>query len=219
LEAGQMIIEDLSTAVIEGNTEAAEKLTREALKQGIPARRVYQEALIPAMEVVGKKMQSGEFYIPEVLLSADVMKAATEILKPSLAKGGGVKATGKVVMGTVAGDLHDIGKNLVIIMLEGAGFEVHDIGVDNSPEKFIAAVEEINPDIVGLSALLSVTMLNMKEVVRSLEKAGFRKRVKIMVGGAPLSRGFADEIGADGYARDAGGAVELAKSLMKSGGM
>ena len=214
-----MIIEDLSTAVIEGNTEAAEKLTREALKQGIPARRVYQEALIPAMEVVGKKMQSGEFYIPEVLLSADVMKAATEILKPSLAKGGGVKATGKVVMGTVAGDLHDIGKNLVIIMLEGAGFEVHDIGVDNSPEKFIAAVEEINPDIVGLSALLSVTMLNMKEVVRSLEKAGFRKRVKIMVGGAPLSRGFADEIGADGYARDAGGAVELAKSLMKSGGM
>lgn len=214
-----MILEDLSAAVIEGNTEAAENLTREALKQEIPARRIYQEALIPAMEVVGKKMQTGEFYIPEVLLSADVMKAATEILKPTLAKDGGVKAVGKVVIGTVAGDLHDIGKNLVIIMLEGAGFEVHDLGVDNSPEKFIAAVEEINPDIVGLSALLSVTMLKMKDVIESLEKAGFRRRVKVMVGGAPLSRSFADEIGADGYARDAGGAVELAKSLMKSGGM
>jgi 5-methyltetrahydrofolate--homocysteine methyltransferase len=214
-----MILMDLSQAVIEGDTEKAEKLTREALKQAIPARRIYQEALIPAMEIVGKKMQSGEYYIPEVLLSADVMKAATEILKPFLVRSGGVKAIGKVVMGTVAGDLHDIGKSLVAIMLEGAGFEVHDIGVDNSPEKFIAAVEELNPDIVGLSALLSVTMLSMKDVVKSLEKAGFRKRVKVMVGGAPLSKSYADEIGADGYAGDASGAVELAKSLMKSGGM
>lgn len=213
-----MILEDLSKAVIEGETETAEKLTREALKQGIPARRIYQEALIPSMEIVGKKMQSGEYYIPEVLLSADVMKAATEILKPMLAKSGGVRATGKVVMGTVAGDLHDIGKNLVIIMLEGAGFEVHDIGVDNSPEKFIAAVEEVNPDIVALSALLSITMLNMKSVIDSLDKAGFRRSVKVMVGGAPLSQGFADEIGADGYARDAGGAVEVAKTLMNAGG-
>jgi 5-methyltetrahydrofolate--homocysteine methyltransferase len=213
-----MILEDLSKAVIEGETETAEKLTRDALNQGIPARRIYQEALIPAMEIVGKKMQSGEYYIPEVLLSADVMKAATEILKPTLAKGTALKATGKVVMGTVAGDLHDIGKNLVIIMLEGAGFEVHDIGVDNSPEKFIAAVEEVNPDIVALSALLSVTMLNMKSVIDSLDKAGFRRRVKVMVGGAPLSKSFADEIGADGYARDAGGAVEIAKELMNAGG-
>ena len=213
-----MILDDLSKAVIEGETETAEKLTREALKQGISARRIYQQALIPAMEIVGKKMQSGEYYIPEVLLSADVMKAATEILKPALAKDAAIKATGKVVMGTVAGDLHDIGKNLVVIMLEGAGFEVHDIGVDNSPEKFIAAVEEVNPDIVALSALLSVTMLNMKAVIESLDKAGFRRRVKVMVGGAPLSKGFADEIGADGYARDAGGAVEVAKELMNAGG-
>jgi len=214
-----MKLADLSQAVILGNAGLAEKLTREALKQGIPARNIYQEALIPGMEVVGKKMQSGEYYIPEVLLSADVMKAATEIIKPALLKAGAVRSAGKVVIGTVAGDLHDIGKNLVIIMLEGAGFEVTDIGVDNSPDRFLTAVEEINPDIVGLSALLSVTMLNMKAVIRSLEEAGFRKRVKVMVGGAPLSSGFAEEIGADGYARDAGGAVDLAKSLIKRGGM
>lgn len=214
-----MKLADLSQAVIEGNTELAVRLTREALAQGVPARNIYQEGLISGMEVVGKKMQSGEYYIPEVLLSADVMKAATEIIKPTLAQAGAVRSAGKVVIGTVAGDLHDIGKNLVIIMLEGAGFEVTDIGVDNSPDKFIAAVEEINPDIVGLSALLSITMLNMKDVIKSLEKAGFRRRVKVMVGGAPLSQGFADEIGADGYARDAGGAVELAKSLIKKGGM
>lgn len=214
-----MKLADLSQAVVAGNAELAEKLTREALKQGIPARSIYQEALIPGMEVVGKKMQSGEYYIPEVLLSADVMKAATEIIKPALVKSGSTRSAGKVVIGTVAGDLHDIGKNLVIIMLEGAGFEVTDIGVDNPPEKFLSAVEEVNPDIVGISALLSVTMLNMKDVVKSLEKAGFRKRVKVMVGGAPLSPAFASEIGADGYARDAGGAVELAKSLIARGGM
>ncbi len=214
-----MKLADLSQAVIEGNIELAEKLTREALAQGVPARSIYQDALIPGMEVVGKKMQSGEYYIPEVLLSADVMKAATEIIKPGLTSAGAVRSAGKVVVGTVAGDLHDIGKNLVIIMLEGAGFEVHDIGVDNSPEKFLAAVEEVNPDIVGLSALLSVTMLNMREVIRALDRAGFRRRVRVMVGGAPLSQGFADEIGADGYARDAGGVVELARSLMKRGGM
>ncbi len=213
-----MKLADLSQAVIDGDQELAEKLTREALKQGIPARSIYQESLIPGMEVVGKKMQSGEYYIPEVLLSADVMKAATEIIKPTLTKSGGPKSIGKVVMGTVAGDLHDIGKNLVIIMLEGAGFEVTDIGVDNAPEKFVAAVEEKDPDIVGLSALLSVTMLNMKDVIKSLEKAGFRNRVKVMVGGAVVSQGFADEIGADGYARDAGGAVDVARSLMKAGG-
>ncbi len=214
-----MKLADLSQAVVAGDGELAEKLTREALKQGISANSIYQEALIPGMEIVGKKMQSGEYYIPEVLLSADVMKAATEIIRPALVKSGATRSAGKVVMGTVAGDLHDIGKNLVIIMLEGAGFEVTDIGVDNAPEKFLAAVEEVNPDIVGLSALLSVTMLNMKDVITSLEKAGFRKRVKVMVGGAPLSPAFANEIGADGYARDAGGAVDLARSLIARGGM
>jgi 5-methyltetrahydrofolate--homocysteine methyltransferase len=213
-----MNLADLSQAVIDGDEAQAIKLTREALAQGIPARKIYQEALIPGMEVVGKKMQAGEYYIPEVLLSADVMKAATEIVKPTLGKTGGPRAAGKVVIGTVAGDLHDIGKNLVIIMLEGAGFEVHDIGVDNSPEKFVAAVEEINPDIVGLSALLSVTMLNMKGVIQALDKAGFRKRVKIMIGGAVTSQDFANEIGADGYARDAGGAVDVARKLIKAGG-
>ena len=213
-----MKLEDLSQAVIQGDAELATKLTREALDQGIPARKIYQEALIPGMEVVGKKMQSGEYYIPEVLLSADVMKAATDIIKPSLAKSGAPKAAGKVVVGTVSGDLHDIGKNLVIIMLEGAGFEVHDIGVDNSPDKFVAAVEELNPDIVGLSALLSVTMLNMKGVIQALDQAGFKKRVKVMIGGAVTSQDFANEIGADGYARDAGGAVDLARQLMKAGG-
>ncbi len=214
-----MKLADLSQAVIAGDSELAEKLTREALEQGIPARSIYLDALIPAMEEVGKKMQLGEYYIPEVILSADVMKAATDIIKPMLVKSGAPRSAGKVVMGTVAGDLHDIGKNLVVIMLEGAGFEVKDIGVDNSPEKFLSAVEEVNPDIVGISALLSVTMLSMRDVISSLDKAGFRKRVKIMVGGAPLSPAFASEIGADGYARDAAGAVELAKSLIARGGM
>lgn len=210
-----MRLSDLSEAVVEGNTELAERLTREALKEGIAASVINREGLIPGMEIVGKKMQSGEFFIPEVLLSAQVMKQALEIIKPALGKTESPSRMGKVVMGTVRGDLHDIGKNLVIAMLEGAGFQVIDLGVDVPPKRFVDTVKEAKADILGLSALLTVTMLNMREVMSSLSAAGLRSEVKVMVGGASLSKRFADEIGADGYAPDAAGAVDLAKSMLK----
>lgn len=213
-----MELNDLSQAIIEGDSEKATNLTKEALKQGLDALCIFQESLIPTMNVVGKKMQSGEYFIPEVLVSAEAMKAAQSVLKPMMSDTQLKNRLGKVVMGTVQGDLHDIGKNLVITMFEGGGFEVVDIGIDVPAEKFVAAVKKENPDILGLSALLSVTMLNMQAVITSLEKSGLRRNVRVIIGGATVSQDFADEIGADGYARDAGGAVELAKSLMKRGG-
>ena len=213
-----MELNDLSQAIIEGDSEKATNLTKEALKQGLDALCIFQESLIPTMNVVGKKMQSGEYFIPEVLVSAEAMKAAQSVLKPMMSDTQLKNRLGKVVMGTVQGDLHDIGKNLVITMFEGGGFEVVDIGIDVPAEKFVAAVKKKKPDILGLSALLSVTMLNMQAVITSLEKSGLRRNVRVIIGGATVSQDFADEIGADGYARDAGGAVELAKSLMKRGG-
>lgn len=160
-------------------------------------------------------MQSGEMFIPEVLMSAQVMKECLKIIKPSLVHAPQSSALGKVVVGTVQGDLHDIGKNLVIALLEGAGFEVTDLGVDVPTQRFVDVVKSVKPDILGLSALLSVTMLSMKEVVGALASAGLDRKVAVMVGGASVSQRFADEIGA-GYAADAGGAVELAKSLLKA---
>lgn len=210
-----MKLQDLSQAVIDGDTEKAIRLTKEAVEARIDAMTIYREGLIPGMNIVGKKMQAGEYFIPEVLLAADVMKAAQEVLKPMLSRLKSPSRTGKVVMGTVQGDLHDIGKNLVIAMLEGGGFEVVDVGVDVPPDKFVAIVKQEKPDILGLSALLSVTMLNMKGVVDSLTQAGVRKSVKVLIGGAPVSQTFADEIGADGFARDAGSAVELANRVIK----
>lgn len=213
-----MCLEKLSNAVMEGNIDAASELIQKALEKGINAQKVYKEGLVPGMEAVGKKMQSGEYFIPEVLLAGQVMKQALEIIRPSLIQAGPQQSMGKVVMGSVQGDLHDIGKNLVIAMLEGAGFEVIDLGVDVSSDKFITTVKETNADILGLSALLSVTMLKMSDVVRSLKEAGLRKDVKVIIGGACVTKGFADEIGADGYALDGGGAVELSKNLLNVGG-
>jgi 5-methyltetrahydrofolate--homocysteine methyltransferase len=185
---------------------------QDALDSGISAKRILDEGLIAGMDIVGEKMESEEMFIPEVLKAAKIMAAALETLKPFFAEGE-LTAKGKVVIGTVKGDLHDIGKDLVAMMLESAGFEIHNLGVDVSPEKFVVTVKEKNADIVGLSALLTTTTPRMKETIDAIAEAGFRERVKVLVGGAPVTQDFADEIGADGFAPDAGSAVRLAKSF------
>jgi 5-methyltetrahydrofolate--homocysteine methyltransferase len=164
------------------------------------------------MDIVGEKMETGEMFIPEVLMSARAMSISVEILKPLLAAGEAVSA-GKIVIGTVKGDLHDIGKNLVVMMMESAGFEVIDLGVDVDPAKFVAAIKENKPNIVGLSALLTTTMPMMRKSIESIEESGLRDGLKIIVGGAPVNQAFADEIGADGYASDAGSASKMAKAM------
>ena len=165
------------------------------------------------MDVVGREYEEGERYIPEMLISAEAMKAAMEVLRPKLVETG-AKPRGKVVIGTVEGDLHDIGKNLVAMMLEGAGFEVIDLGVEVTAKQFVHAVGEHKPDILGMSALITTTMVHMPEVIEALKQTGLRNKVKVMVGGAPITQEYADEIGADGYAPDAASAVELAKRLV-----
>ena len=190
------------------------ELVHNALDQGVSAKEILNEGLIPGMDIVGGKMETEEMFIPEVLRSAKAMTAAVEILKPLLAEAD-ISAAGKVVIGTVKGDLHDIGKNLVIMMLESAGFEVYDLGIDVPPEKFIAAIKEKEADLLGLSALLTTTMPMMKRTIDAVIESGLRDGVKVIVGGAPVNQRFADEIGADGYAPDAGSASRLAKSLLQ----
>ncbi|NIA29191.1 MAG: cobalamin-binding protein [Actinobacteria bacterium] len=207
------VLEDLASCIISGNAPKSEELTRQALDEGIAPAGVLNNGLIAGMNVVGVKFKGNEFYVPEVLIAARAMKAGLKILRPKLAEAG-VEPIGKFVIGTIQGDLHDIGKNLVSMMLEGAGFEVIDLGVDVSPEKFADAIRENNATIIGLSALLTTTMVNMRSVIENLEKIGARDTVKIVVGGAPLTQNFADEIGADGYAADAASAVELVKSMV-----
>ena len=209
-----MNFKDLSQAVINGDEELTIKFVNKALQAGISAVTIYREGLISGMSVVGEKMQSGEYFIPEALLSVEVMRKAHDILKPIMSHSEVKSSAGRVVMGTVQGDLHDIGKNLVIAMLQGSGFEVIDLGVDIIPDKFVNTVRDVKPDILGLSALLSVTMLNMKSVIDALEKAGLRDQVKVIVGGAPVSKEFADNITADDYAPDAGSAAILAKKIV-----
>ncbi len=204
-------LQALSQAVIVGDLESARKLTRQAVDEGVDPVRIFRDALVPGMDTVGKKMKAQEYYIPEVLLSARAMKGAAEILRPLLAGNPNAQPTGRVVAGTVSGDLHDIGKNLVCMMLEGAGFEVTDLGTNVTAEKFVSAAKESKADIVALSALLTTTMVRMSDVVKALEGAGLRGQVKVMVGGAPVTQRFATEIGADGYAPDAAGAADLAK--------
>ena len=208
------MLKELKRAVLEGDEERAAELTRSVLEEGIEPARILNEGLVPAMDVVGREYEEGERYIPEMLISAEAMKAAMEVLRPKLVETG-AKPRGKVVIGTVEGDLHDIGKNLVAMMLEGAGFEVIDLGTEVTAEQFVQAVEEHNPDIVGMSALLTTTMVHMPEVIEALKKAGLRDdKVKVIVGGAPITQEYADKIGADGYAPDAASAVELAKRLV-----
>ena len=208
-------LQALSQAVIVGDLESSRRLTRQALDEGVDPLRISREALVPGMDVVGKKMKAQEYYIPEVLLSARAMKGAAEILRPLIAGNPDAQPTGRVVIGTVSGDLHDIGKNLVGMMLEGAGFEVIDLGTNVSADKFVAAVKDKKANIVALSALLTTTMVRMSDVVKALENAGIRKEIKIMVGGAPVTQRFADEIGADGYSPDAAGAADLGKEWVK----
>jgi 5-methyltetrahydrofolate--homocysteine methyltransferase len=207
-------LDEIKEALIRGDEPTLTGLVKEAMDQGISAKEILNDGLIAAMDVVGQRMETGEMFIPEVLMSANVMAAAVAILKPELAAAG-VQATGKVVFGTVKGDLHDIGKNLVIMMLESAGFEVSDLGVDVAPEKFVAAVKESKPDILALSALLTTTMGMIGTTIDAVSESGLRDQIRIMVGGAPISQKFADEVGADGYAADAGSAARLAKSLVQ----
>jgi 5-methyltetrahydrofolate--homocysteine methyltransferase len=209
----ESILQDLYDAIMNGDAESARDLVSKALSQGLPAPQILNEGMIAAMEKVGKLYEEGEFFVPEMLIAARAMQAGLTVLKPHLAQAD-VKVTGRVVAGTVKGDLHDIGKNLVCMLLEGAGFEIIDLGADVAPEKFVEVVQQGRADLVALSALLTTTMPNMKVTIDALKDAGVRDKVKIMVGGAPVTQGYADQIGADGYAPDASRAVTLAKSLM-----
>ncbi|MCL5027099.1 MAG: corrinoid protein [Chloroflexi bacterium] len=208
------VLDEIKQAVIDGNAGAAKELTNKALAAKVDALEIFQVALIPAMDEVGRRMQAEEYYIPEVLLSARAMRTSSEILKPLIAGNPNMKPAGKVVIGTVRGDLHDIGKNLVAMMLEGASFEISDLGINVTPDQFVAKVNEVKPNLVALSAMLTTTMMGMKETIEALKQAGVRSSVKVMVGGAPVNQRFADEIGADGYAADAATAANLAKSLV-----
>ena len=201
-------------ALVEYDKSKVLELVQNALDQGVAAKEILNEGLIAGMDIVGEKMENEEMFIPEVLVAAKVMGSAVEILKPLLADED-MSAMGKVVIGTVKGDLHDIGKNLVAMMLESAGFEVFNLGIDVSPDKFIAEITEKDAQMLCLSALLTTTMPMMKQTIDAVAESGLRDRVKIMVGGAPVTKKFADEIGADGYAPDAGSATKLAKTLLK----
>ncbi len=199
----------------EGKAKEVEQMTKDALAEGKTAQEILNEGLIAGMSVVGEDFKYNILYVPEVLIAARAMKAGMAVLKPLLsAKDSGVKPAGILIMGTVRGDLHDIGKNLVCMMAEGAGFEVHDIGVDQSLEKFLNAAEKFNPNIVGMSALLTTTMTYMKTVIDGFKEKGLND-IKMAIGGAPVSQMFADEIGADGYGSDASSAVDLFLNLVE----
>ena len=201
----------LADAIIKGDQNAAVELTKAALAEGIPAKTVLNDGLMAGMDVVGGRFKRNEVYIPEVLICARAMKSATDLLEPELAKAG-VEPTGKFLIGTVQGDLHDIGKNLVVMMLKGAGFEVVDIGIDVPPEVFIERVKAEQPHLIGMSALLTTTMPALDKTLKAMRDAGIS--TKVMVGGAPVTQGYADKIGADGYAPDAASAVDVAKILV-----
>lgn len=203
----------LFDAVITGDHVTSKAITAEALAEGIEPLALVNDYMIPAMDDVGGKFERNEYFVPELLLSARAMKSAMELIRPLLAARG-TEPIGRVVMGTVKGDLHDIGKNLVCAMLEGGGFEVFDLGVNVAPEKFIAKVRETGAQLVGMSALLTTTMPAMKLTIEAFAREGMRERIKFMVGGAPVTQRFADTIGADGYAENAPGAVVLAKKLI-----
>jgi len=200
-------------SLIEFDEAKVLKLVQNGLDEGVAAKEILNQGLIAGMDVVGEKMENEDMFIPEVLMAAKVMSAAVGILKPLLAEED-ISAMGRVIIGTVKGDLHDIGKNLVAMMLESAGFEVYNLGVDISPDKFVSEVNEKSANMVCLSALLTTTMPMMKQTIDAVVESGLRDRVKIMVGGAPVTKEYANEIGADGYASDAGSATKLAKALL-----
>ncbi len=204
----------MNQCLYEGKAKEVERMTREALEEGRAAQEILSDGLIAGMSVVGEDFKHNILYVPEVLIAARALKAGMAVLKPFLSAGGSTaRRTGTLLMGTVRGDLHDIGKNLVCMMAEGAGFEVHDIGVDQSVDKFMAAAQKCKPDIIGMSALLTTTMTYMKTVIDGFHAAGLT-HIKMAVGGAPVSQTFADEIGADGYGSNAAAAVDLFLRLM-----
>jgi 5-methyltetrahydrofolate--homocysteine methyltransferase len=205
------IVKNVFQGIVDGDQAVVSETVDAALQAGVPARTILDEGMLAAMAAVGRLFEEGECYVPEMLMSARAMKAGLAKLQPSL-KQTDVKAAGSVALGTVKGDLHDMGKNLVGMMLEGAGFTVKDLGVDVSPEAFVAAADEV--DVIGLSALLTTTMGHMKYALDALEAAGKRSKVKVMIGGAPVTEEFARQIGADGYAPDASRAVAVTKSLI-----
>ncbi len=207
------IVEQIKDAVVTGKHKEIEALVRKAIDEKVDLTVLINDGLIGAMDIVGKKFGSGQIFVPEMLVSAITMKAGLEIIKPLL-QGAASQPKGTILMGTVKGDLHDIGKNLVIMMLEGAGFKVIDLGIDLSVEKVVEKVREIKPDVLGLSALLTTTMPEMQNVIAMIREQGLSDSVKVMVGGAPLDAAFAEKIGADGYGEDAVAAVQLAKKLI-----
>lgn len=206
---------ELYDAILKGNAKKAEEVTRAALAANVDPSELVQKYMIPAMDEVGKRFECNDYFVPELLIAARAMKTSLTIITPYLVKTGAQPA-GRVVIGTVQGDLHDIGKNLVASMLEGGGFQVVDLGVDVPPQKFVDAAKEKDGTIVALSALLTTTMTMMRTVVDALAKAGIRDKTKVMIGGAPITQQYADEIGADGYSDNASSAVSLARKLVKT---
>jgi corrinoid protein of di/trimethylamine methyltransferase len=205
---------ELYDAILTGNAKKAEQVTKEALDAGVDPSQLLSKYMIPAMDEVGSRFECNEYFVPELLISARAMKISLALLTPKLAAAG-AKAAGRVVIGTVQGDLHDIGKNLVASMLEGGGFQVVDLGVDVPPKKFVEAAKEHEGTIVALSALLTTTMTQMRAVIKGLEEAGIRSQTKVMIGGAPITQQYADEIGADGFSDSASSAVSMARSLVQ----
>lgn len=210
------LLQKISEELQKGNYEEVPKLVQEALNANIPPSKILSDGLVAGMDVVGEKFRRDEFFMPEVLISARAMQAGMNILRPKLIETG-AKLAGKIVLGTVKGDLHDIGKNLVGMLMEGSGFQVIDLGIDVPSERFVEAVKMNRPNILGLSSLLTTTMPKMKEVIESLVEAGVRGKVKVMVGGAPVTEKFAKDVGADAYAPEAASAVEKARELIGRG--
>ncbi len=207
------LLKEIADKLYHGEAHEVARLTRQALNEGLSPAKILDDGLLAGMDKVGRDFKAGDLFVPEVLIAARAMHAAMDVLKPLLTDAK-VHSAGKMVIGTVQGDLHDIGKNLVAMMMEGAGFEIIDLGTDTSPERFVEAVREEKPDLLGMSALLTTTMPMMKTTIEALEEAGVRGQIKVMVGGAPVTQAWAEEIGADGYAPDAASAVDKAKELL-----
>ena len=208
------ILKDITANVEKGDSAAVKELTKTALSQKIAAEEILNDGLVKGMDVIGIKFKKNEIFIPEVLIATRAMKAGMDIIRPYFTEEKN-KSKGKIVMGTVKGDLHDIGKKIVCMILESEGFEVVDIGIDVPKEKFLTSIKKENPDIIGMSALLTTTMVYMREVIEAVEKAKLKQNIKIIIGGAPITQSFADEIKVDGYAPDGVSAVELVKNLLK----
>jgi 5-methyltetrahydrofolate--homocysteine methyltransferase len=208
-----MSLESIYEAILNGDAKKTSAEVQAALDENLKPESILYEACIPAMGEVGRLFEQGEKFVPEMLISARAMQTAVNLLKPHLSQES-VRKVGKVVIGTVSGDLHDVGKNLVAMMLEGAGFEVIDLGTDVSPQQFVAAVQTNEPELIGMSALLTTTMTSIGATIEALQEAGLRERVKVLIGGAPVTQDFATKVGADGFAPDAGSATRIAKSLL-----